>query len=93
VRKLSALPMRSEVVQRGVAVEGAMVVVEAAFSQQRKREMGGGGSDSTTWTARGRQRRGSSGHSRGSGSATEARVCTEESRGGVRCRQVGLQLQ
>jgi hypothetical protein len=32
VRKLAVLPMRSEVVRRGVAAEGAMVAIEAAFS-------------------------------------------------------------
>jgi hypothetical protein len=32
VMKLSVLLMRSEVVRRGVAAKGAMVVVEAAFS-------------------------------------------------------------
>jgi ribosomal protein S8E len=32
VRKLAALPMRSKVVRRGVATEGAMVAIDAAFS-------------------------------------------------------------
>jgi hypothetical protein len=65
VRKLSALPMRSEVVQRGVAVEGAMVVFEAAFSQRRNREMGGGGVRQHhvdgAWPATAREQRAQSG--------------------------------